>query len=113
MVFAEPDGNNLAVKVVIFQPLDRLVEHNPTVVDHHSPSADLLDIAGVMAGQKNGRPLFLIQLTDQLTDGLLDNHIQTYGRFVKKENFWFVQQRSRNFTANSLAERHFANRHIQ
>jgi|SRR5690554_3369153 hypothetical protein len=71
--------NDLSVEIIVFQLLYQLVQDDFAMIYHNGTPADLLQIAGVMAGQEYGRSLLPVKAENEFPDLLLDNHIQADG----------------------------------
>src|SRR5579885_2558964 len=80
------------------------------MIDDDGSFTDLLDIARVMRGEKDGQALLSIQLPDQIADTLLSDDIQADGWLVEKDHRGFVQQGRRQFAAHALPQAQFPGR---
>src|SRR5579885_1849517 len=106
--------NRLRLQVVAFEPGNGRVQDDLAVIDDDGAAANLLDIARVVRGQKDGQALLRVELADQVADALPRDHVQADGWLVQKDNRGFVQQRRRQFAAHALAQTQLARgrRHI-
>ncbi len=57
------------------------------MVDHNRSFAELLDIAGVMRGQKHGHSLSFIHFANQIAYFLFGDDVQTDRRLIQEQHF--------------------------
>src|SRR5438105_8253448 len=80
------------------------------MVNDDGTATYLLDITGIMRGQKDRDTLLRVQLSDQVTDTLLGDDIQANGRLVQEDDGGLVQQGSRQSAAHALPQAQLARR---
>ena len=91
----------------------RAVEHQPAVVDHDHPLAQLLHVAQVVRGEDHGGAALPVDRADEPADALLGHHVQADGRLVQEQERRIVQQRGGQVGAHALAQAQAAHGRIQ
>ena len=102
--------NRFDFQVLAFQFRNGRIEDDLAVIDDDGTAADLLDIPGIVRGQKDGDAFLLVQLTDQVTYTLFGNHIQPDRRLIQKEDGGFMQQGRGQFAAHTLPQAQLTHR---
>ena len=103
----------LARQELLLQRGYRVVEHDRAVVDHDDSPTQLLDVARVVRGEKHGRALGVIQLSNVLANALLGDDVEPDSRLVEKQNCRSMQQRADDLASHPLAEAQLPDRNIQ
>ena len=80
------------------------------MVDHDDPLAEGGNVVKVVGGENDGGAFLPVDIGDSLADIVLDNHVQTYCRFVEKQHLRVVKERSRNIGSHALTERQGSDR---
>ncbi len=71
------------------------MSHQPPPIDDGHLIADLLYLAELVAGEKNGFARLACQAAYQIPDVALAHRIQAGRRFVQDEQVWIIEQGSR------------------
>ena len=97
---------------LVNQRVQRTVLNDFTLVDDNNPLAQLLDIAQVVGGQDNGGLAALIDLLDELPDGVFRLHIQTDGGLVQKQDLRRMEHGRHQIAPHPLTKRELPHRGV-
>src|SRR6185369_15271710 len=88
---------------------DLVVEDDAPVVDDDDPARDALDVAGIVAREKDRHARLRVPLTDEVAELLSRNHVEPDRRLVEEEHLRRVQEACGNLRAHALPERELSN----
>ena len=92
------------------EPGQRALEREPPAVDEEHPVAEALDVAHVVGGQQQRRPVLAPLGDEELAQPLLGEHVEPDRRLVEDHQAGGVQQGGRDLGAHPLAERELPDR---
>ena len=107
------NGNELEIGEPVKDLAEPAVEENGASIDDNDPLAKLLDVGHIMARKHDGGFPRRVMVAEEFADGLLGDDVEADGGFVQKKDLRLVQQGGDQLHFHPLAQRQFANHHVE
>ena len=95
------------------RPSTDAVEDDPAVVDDQQPPAQLDDVAQVVGGEDDGRPLLAVELGQEVAHRRLGLDVEPDGGLVEEQHLGRGQHGRRQLAPHALAQRQRPHGHVQ
>ena len=108
----EVDDEMAVGRDFVHQRIQGTILNDLPLVDDDYPLAQLLDIAQIVGGQDDSRFVPLIDLLDELPDGVFRLHIQADGGLVQKQYVWGMEHGRHQIAPHPLTKRELPHRGV-
>ena len=110
---AKNEFDLLGAEKLFFQAGERAVVEDGAAVDDHDAAAELFDVVEIVSGEKDRGFIALVDGAEELANVILGDDVEADGGLIEKKDGRIVQQRGREVAAHALAERKFADGHVE